>query len=127
MPRSRKRRRSGEERRDILLVERLVAETLAALPEPLRAASEELVVVVAARTEEDDGEEELYGLFEGLQRGARDGYGDAPARITLYALPLVEDFGEAEELAAEIRRTIVHEIGHYLGFDDEELHRRGLE
>ena len=121
--------RSGAEvRREILRVERLVAETLRTLPDPLRAAADELILVVEAGGAARDGTgDEIYGLFDGVSRGERSGYGDPPARITLYARTLVADFLSDEELAREVRRTVVHEIGHYLGLDEEDLQRRGLE
>jgi len=121
-------RHGAEDRREILRVEHLVAETLRGLPEPLRSAADELIFVVEAGGAASGGEgDELYGLFDGVPRGERGGYGDAPARITLYALSLVADFPGDEDLAREVRRTIVHEIGHYLGLDEDDLHHRGLE
>ena len=118
-------------RREILRVEHLVAETLRTLPEPLRSAADELILVVeaggAASGGGGDHGGELYGLFDGIPRGERSGYGDAPPRIILYALSLVADFPHGEELAREVRRTIVHEIGHYLGLEEGDLEARGLE
>jgi len=104
-------------------VEELVEATLPALPEPLRSAAAELLVVVEGRDPGGD----LYGCFEGVPRGESNGYGELPPRIVLFATTLVEDFGRGDGLAAEVRRTLVHEIGHYLGIGEAELHRRGLE
>jgi predicted Zn-dependent protease with MMP-like domain len=50
-----------------------------------------------------------------------------PNKITLYRLPLEEDFPDPEELAEEVRRTVVHEIAHHAGFSDRRLKELGYE
>jgi len=102
-------------------VERLVGEAIRTLPEPLRGAAEELLIVV-------DGTRRtgLYGLFEGALRGLNDAEG-LPPRITIYARALAEDFPTHTELTSEVRKTLVHEIGHYLGLEESDLAGRGLE
>jgi predicted Zn-dependent protease with MMP-like domain len=66
----------------------------------------------------------LYGLYEGVpltQRGS--GYDRVlPDRITLYWGVLVRSFPEDEELEEEVRKTLYHEIAHYFGMDEDELH-----
>jgi predicted Zn-dependent protease with MMP-like domain len=70
------------------------------------------------------GNSMLYGLYEGVpltQRGS--GYDRVlPDRITLFWGPLVRSFPEEEELAREVRNTLYHEIAHYFGMDEDELH-----
>jgi len=70
------------------------------------------------------GNSMLYGLYEGVpltQRGS--GYDRVlPDRITLYWGPLLRSFPEDEELAMEVRNTLYHEIAHYFGMDEDELH-----
>ncbi len=102
-------------------VERLVGEAIRTLPEPLRGAAEELLIVV-------DGTRKtrLYGLFDGAPRGAGDAEA-LPPRITIYARALAADFPDCAELTSEVRKTLVHEIGHYLGLDESDLEDRGLE
>jgi predicted Zn-dependent protease with MMP-like domain len=102
-------------------IERLVGEAMRTLPEPLRGAAEELVIVV-------DGTRPtgLYGLFDGVPRGAH-GTEALPPRITIYARALAADFADPDMLRAEVRKTLVHEIGHYLGLDESDLVARGLE
>ncbi|RLT57370.1 MAG: metallopeptidase family protein [Chloroflexi bacterium] len=102
-------------------VERLVGEAIRTLPEPLRGAAEELLIVV-------DGTRRtgLYGLFDGAPRGAGDAEA-LPPHITIYARALAEDFPSRTELKSEVRKTLVHEIGHYLGLDESDLVARGLE
>lgn len=102
-------------------VERLVEAAIRTLPEPLRGAAEELLIVVDGRNRSG-----LYGLFDGSPRGA--GEADAlPPRVTIFARSLVADFPTRRALKAEVRRTLVHEIGHYLGLDERDLAGRGLE
>lgn len=74
-------------------------------------------------------DETLYGLFEGtalMERtfGEEDAIGD---RIVLFREPLVEDFTDPHELEDEIRRTLLHEIGHYFGLGEDELEELGYE
>lgn len=113
------RERSSEDQ--VAQIERLVEEAIRALPEPLRSAAEEVLIVVDGRRSTG-----LYGLFDGAPRGAGDA--DAiPPRITIYARALAADFSTRAGLKSEVRKTLVHEIGHYLGWDESDLAGRGLE
>lgn len=103
-------------------VERYAEEALRGLPEPLRSAAQELVVTVSHEPGAD-----LYGEFRGLPRGAEGGLGEPPPEITLYSAALLSDFPESGLLKREVRRTLIHEIGHYLGLSEQDLHARGLE
>lgn len=104
------------------LVERLTEEALHALPEPLASAAQELLITVSQQTGAD-----LYGEFLGLPKGTEPGLGEPPPEITIYAEALVTDFPDIESLRREVRRTLVHEIGHYLGLSEQDLHARDLE
>jgi predicted Zn-dependent protease with MMP-like domain len=101
-----------------------VAAALDSLPPKLAAALVNLAVVV-----EDENEEEpaLYGLYEGVPRTE---YGadwtSVPNRITLFRLPLEEDFADPAELAEEVRITVIHELAHHLGIDDDRLEELGV-
>ncbi len=68
----------------------------------------------------------LLGLFEGVSRLER---GDSvpfwPDKITLYQRPIEDICGTWEEVAEEVRKTLLHEVGHYLGMDEEYLDRLG--
>jgi predicted Zn-dependent protease with MMP-like domain len=70
------------------------------------------------------GNSVLYGLYEGVpltQRGS--GYDRVlPDRITLYWGALVRSFPDEDELDEEVRKTLYHEIAHYFGMDEDELH-----
>jgi predicted Zn-dependent protease with MMP-like domain len=73
--------------------------------------------------------ETLYGFYHGIplpERSVLDS-GNLPDRISVYRGPLVEDFRDPGELARQIRTTLLHEIGHYFGMDEEDLARLGYE
>lgn len=113
--------------------ERLVDRALAAIPAPFRVVLDEVAIVIedepsdAQLRENDVGPgHTLYGIYEGVPRtewGAD--WAMAPNRITLFRLPLEDDFPEPGELEAEVRRTVVHELGHHLGISDDRLDELG--
>jgi predicted Zn-dependent protease with MMP-like domain len=103
-------------------VEQFAEEALRGLPEPLHSAAQELLVTVSHELGVD-----RYGEFYGLPKGMESGLGEPPPEVTIYAATLLADFPDAEELRREVRRTLIHEIGHYLGLNEEDLHARGLE
>jgi predicted Zn-dependent protease with MMP-like domain len=109
--------------------ERLVDRAIAGIPMPFRAALEEVAIVIAdeATPEQlrdeglDPAEDVLYGLYEGVPRsdwGAD--WAAVPNRILLFRLPLEEDFPDPSDLADEVRITVLHELAHHLGIDDED-------
>ena len=115
--------------------EDVLSEVLAAIPMPFAAALDEVAVVIEdepsaeqLRENELDRDATLYGLYEGV---ARTEYGAdwiaVPNRISLFRLPLETDFAEPDELAEEIRITVIHELAHHLGIDDERLHALGID
>ncbi len=79
------------------------------------------------RDDEFDGEG-LYGLYEGIPRTewAADSIA-APNKITLFRLPLEEDFPDPSDLAEEVRQTVIHELAHHLGIDDDRLDELGVD
>ena len=115
--------------------EELVAVALDAIPEPFASALDEVAVVIAddpspdQRRENDIGPDEtLYGLYEGVPRtewGAD--WAPIPNRITLFRLPLEEDFADPDDLADEVWVTVIHELAHHLGIDDDRLHELGID
>jgi predicted Zn-dependent protease with MMP-like domain len=70
------------------------------------------------------GNATLYGLYEGIPLTQRtSGYDRVlPDRITLFWGPLVRDFPDDGTLAEEVRKTLYHEIAHYFGMDEDEVH-----
>ena len=115
--------------------EALVAGALDSIPEPFASALDEVAIVIAdepsadQRRENDVGPDEtLYGLYEGVPRtewGAD--WATEPNRITLFRLPLEEDFADPDDLADEVWTTVVHELAHHLGIDDDRLRELGVD
>ena len=73
-------------------------------------------------------DEDLYGLYEGVPRtewGAD--WAPIPNRITLFRLPLEADYADPDDLADEVWLTVVHELAHHLGIDDDRLHELGVD
>ena len=107
---------------------RLVDRAVAAIPPQFRAALDGVAVVIAdeptrdQRRENDLGPDEtLYGLYEGVPLNEWGGdWAPVPTRILVFRLPLEEDFPHPDDLADEVRITILHELAHHLGIDDEE-------
>ena len=102
-----------------------VRNALDGLPPHIAAALRNVAVVVE---EENPDEPDLYGLFDGvpLTEGG-PGPGDLPAKITVYRLPLEGDFPDPAQLEHEIRVTVMHELGHYFGLDEDRLAELGYE
>jgi predicted Zn-dependent protease with MMP-like domain len=115
---------------------RLVSAALERIPDEFRMAMQNVQVVVedwpdASLMEEvtGDPDEVLYGLYTGTPLPERTAdYGNTtPDVITLYQGPLQEDFPDREELIYEIEVTLVHEIAHYFGFDEDTIERYGYD
>ncbi|AUS78688.1 hypothetical protein C1701_10270 [Actinoalloteichus sp. AHMU CJ021] len=102
----------------------LVSEALDLVPERFAAAMNNVVVLVEDHNEEDPG---LLGLYEGVALTERDSTytGMLPDRIFVYRSPLLEMCGSEEEVVDEVAITVVHEIAHHFGIDDETLHELG--
>jgi predicted Zn-dependent protease with MMP-like domain len=115
--------------------EDLVAEAVAAIPMPFAAALDEVAIVIEDEPSRDqlaDNDiqrgETLYGLYEGVPRtewGAD--WVSVPNRISLFRLPLEADFADPDELADEVWLTVVHELAHHLGIDEDRLHELGVD
>lgn len=103
----------------------VVRSALDALPPEIAAGLRNVAVVVEDENPEDP---DLYGLFEGvpLTEGGPDA-GDLPSRIAIYQQPLQADFPDEHELREEIRITVLHELGHYFGLDEDRLAELGYE
>jgi len=116
--------------------ERLVERALEQIPAPFRRAMHNVVIIVEDRPDPDiveeitgDRNELIYGLFSGtpLPEQRVEDSGDLPPMIEIYLQPLVEDFPDMEELVAEIEITLVHEIAHFMGLDEEQVREYGYE
>ena len=69
----------------------------------------------------------LYGLYEGIPLPERSVFNPPilPDKITLFSGPLARDFPDPDELRKEIRLTLIHEIAHYFGIDEEDIEKMG--
>ena len=93
-------------------------------PELARALRNVAVVVEDANPEDPD----LFGLYEGIPLPERgDEAGSLPDRIAIYRRPLEEEFPDPRDLEREIRITVLHELGHYFGLDEDRLEELGYE
>ena len=69
----------------------------------------------------------LYGIYQGIPLPERSSLDPPllPDKITIFAEPLIQDFPDPEELREEIRLTVLHEIAHYFGMDEEQVEDLG--
>jgi len=112
-----------------------VAEALDGLPGHVSRLLENVAVVIEDEPSHEQRRssgmapsESLYGLYEGtpaVEYGAD--WVALPNKITLFRWPLEDDFPDPAELAEQIRLTVIHELAHHAGIDDERLERYGLE
>jgi predicted Zn-dependent protease with MMP-like domain len=110
--------------------EQLVARALRRLPRRFRDRLENIAVVVEDWADDETLDEmgieppdTLYGLYRGTDLTRRDTtYGNVlPDVITIYQGPIQEDCATREEMEELVRDTVVHEVGHYFGLDDDQL------
>jgi predicted Zn-dependent protease with MMP-like domain len=113
----------------------LIRRALRDVPPPFSEHLEQVDIVVKRRPNRDDlrqadlaPDESMYGFYRGVPLTERDsGYNMvAPDVIDIYQEPLEEDFPDERELIAEIRATVLHELGHFFGIDDDRLDELGL-
>lgn len=124
--------------------EAVVQQALDELPERFRRALDNVGVCVQDEPDDDQlsaadegygtvsdgGRGELLGLYEGLPLTERgDDYGafgmDVPDVVTVFQGPHERCFATREEMVAEVKKTVIHEIGHYFGLDEDQLDRMG--
>lgn len=100
-----------------------VRAALDALPPHLAAALENVAVVIEDENPEDP---DLFGLYQGVPLPERgDAAGLLPDKISIYRIPLEESFPDPDELEAEIRITVLHELAHYFGLDEDRIAELG--
>lgn len=105
--------------------EALVLEALDGLPPELGRAMRNVALVV-----EDDspaGGPELLGLYEGTPLTARGEWytGVLPDKISIFRRPLLRHARSRDSLVGDVRTTVVHEVAHHFGIDDDRLHELG--
>ena len=108
--------------------DRLVDRAIASIPLRFRSALDGVAIVIADEPTppqlRENGlgpDETLYGLYEGvpLAEWGAD-WAPVPTRILVFRLPLEEDFPDPDDLADEVRITLLHELAHHLGIEDED-------
>ena len=104
------------------LFERLVEEATQDIPEPFATALDDVALIV----EEHSPRRSLYGLYEGhpITTGTIPS-GAMPPRITISMHPMVDHFRDPAELRHQVRVTVLHELGHHMGLDEDRLDELG--
>lgn len=105
--------------------EALVGSALDELPPEFQRALERVAIVVSDR----GAENHAYGMYVGSRRGgtAYFGGGGMPEEILIFRDTLERDFGgDPKVLRSHVVKTVRHEVGHYLGFDERGVHELGL-
>ena len=105
--------------------ERLVDAALDEIPDELASLIRNVVVLVEDDPPADDPD--LLGLYDGValtERGGEPGM-ELPDRIFVYRNPLLDFCDDEEQLVEEVRITVVHEVAHHFGIDDDRLHALG--
>jgi predicted Zn-dependent protease with MMP-like domain len=112
-----------------------IARVLDNLPRQFRKQLHNVEVVIEERPGEelfldaglDPEYDTLYGLYQGVPLPDRSSLYPPilPDKITIFSEPLLRDFPDPDELREQIRITVLHEIAHYFGFDDDEIDKLG--
>jgi predicted Zn-dependent protease with MMP-like domain len=114
----------------------LVRRALRDVPSPFKEHLRQVDIVVKRRPGRDDladaglpPNESMYGFYRGVPLTERDSAYNlvAPDVIHIYQEPLEEDFEDDDDLVHEIRVTVLHELAHFFGIDDDRLHELGLD
>lgn len=105
--------------------EGIVADALDEVPPPFMEALDNVVFLV-----EDDPPPDLegcFGVYDGIPGTEQTGWGEPilPARITIFMNPTLDACDTEEEVREEVLVTIVHELGHYHGIEEDRLHELG--
>jgi predicted Zn-dependent protease with MMP-like domain len=108
---------------DPVRFEELVAEALDGIPESLGRRMDNVVVQVRDQARD----RHLLGLYQGIPLTERDSYGGLamPDRITIYRLPICRMCRDEEEVVHQVRVTVIHEVAHHFGIDDDRLDELG--
>lgn len=110
--------------------EALVEQALAGLPEEFAELLDNVAVMVEEEPDPADleamgmePEEELFGLYQGVPLDQRDTFynGALPDRVLIYRGPILRACQDRREVIREVRDTVVHELGHHFGLDEEDM------
>lgn len=110
---------------------KLVQQAIADLPPPYAQLMESIAVVVEEEPPKDvledlelESEDDLLGLYQGHSLAADSFFspgGEAPPQISIYRGPILRLCESPEEVVQEVYATVVHELGHHVGLDDDEM------
>jgi predicted Zn-dependent protease with MMP-like domain len=116
-------------------IRKAVARVIDKLPKEFREQLRNVEIVVETRPSNEllraEGlnprEDTLYGIYQGVPLPDRSALDPPllPDKITIFTEPLLEDFPDPDELREEIRLTVLHEIAHYFGMEEEEIEDLG--
>lgn len=116
-------------------IRKTVARIIDKLPKEFREQLRNVEIVVEKRPSNellqaeglDPREDTLYGIYQGVPLPDRSALDPPllPDKITIFAEPLLEDFPDPDELREEIRLTVLHEIAHYFGMEEDEIEDLG--
>lgn len=114
--------------------ERLVRQAISEIPAEIRQFMDNVDVLVDERPSNDqlvgsgiEKEQILLGLYEGLPLTEREDYGNVlPDKITIFQEAIESCCETQEEIVAEVRETVVHEVAHHFGISDERLEELGV-
>lgn len=108
-----------------------IQEALAGLPAPFASLADEVSIVVEEEPSAEvlqefelESEDDLLGLYQGVSIDETSFFqpaGELPARIAIYRGPILRLCRTKDEVIHEVRDTVVHELGHHVGLDDEEM------
>lgn len=104
--------------------EELATEALTSLPEELASKIDNVAIIV----EDEAPSRSLYGLYEGIpltRRGPISYNGVMPDRITLFQRTICQNCFSEEDVRAQVRKTVIHEIAHHFGISDPRLKELG--
>ena len=116
--------------RDNRRFDRLVARALDSLPPEFAELLENVAVVIEEEPSDEDLEsvgldperDELFGLYQGVPLSERDSfYGELPDRVVIYRGPIERCCRTAGEVRREVRDTVIHELGHHFGLDEDDM------
>ncbi|MFI5714961.1 metallopeptidase family protein [Nocardia sp. NPDC051750] len=104
--------------------EELVGDALDLIPPELSRAIDNVVVLIEPRNSDDP---HLLGLYHGIALTERDSHygGSLPDTVTIYREALLAVCDDEDQVVEEVRITVIHEIAHYFGIDEDRLHQLG--
>ncbi|MGO4616623.1 metallopeptidase family protein [Nocardia sp. 2YAB30] len=104
--------------------EELVGDALDLIPPELTRAIDNVVVLIEPRDPEDP---HLLGLYHGIALTERDSHygGTLPDTVTIYRAAILDICADESEVVRQVAITVIHEIAHYFGIDEDRLHELG--